>query len=171
MREQAAWGYSQLKSILQEVPEELAWAQVTLAPGAYLHTNGTMIGMVQHMAVCKIMYGSTAFRDTEIRWSNCFDQLEVLGASWDRNLTYLEEAHQYWLSTWKDLTDADLDRQVPHFRGVLWPAWKVVAGVIHHDIYHGAQIALLGSVLTPVSVPPDLRLDDERASCRDLPGW
>ena len=171
LKEEAGMAFAQLSGILAEVPEGLSWAQIKLAPGSWLNTNGTIIGMIQHVAVCKFMYGSTAFRETEMRWRTCFDQLEAMGASWQANLDYLAEAHQYWLSTWANLKDSDLDSNFTHFRGVKWPGWKVIETVTQHDVYHAGQVALLASALVSTDQPPDLRLDEERKCVMDLPGW
>jgi len=171
LRHEGELSYSQLSGAINGLSQEIAWAQITLAPGEYLHSNGTIIGMVQHVAVCKFMFGSTAFRGTEIRWRDCIERLETIGTSWVESLAYLEEAQQYWLSTWESLTDADLDGEYLHFRGVTWPGWKIIATVIQHDAYHGGQINLLSSILTPTSIPPDLQLAEERKAVIDLPGW
>ena len=171
LRSESEWFYSQLTRSLEEVTEQLSWAQIPLAPNAYLHTNGTIIGIVQHIAVGKFMYGSTAFRGTEIRWRDCIGRLEAIGTSWEGTIAYLSEAQAYWLSTWPDLTDADLESEYLHFRGVKWPAWKIISMINHHDAYHGGQIGLLSSVLTPSPTPPDLCLDEERKAVFDLPGW
>jgi len=171
LRHESEWFYSQLSGALNGFSEEIAWAQVSLAPGEYLHTNGTIIGIVQHVAVCKFMYGSTAFRETEVRWRHCIDRLETIGTSWEANLAYLAEAQVYWLASWESLTDADLDGEYLHFRGVKWPGWKIISMVNHHDAYHGGQVNLLSSVLTPTSIPPDLGLEDERKAVIELPGW
>ena len=171
LRHESEWFYSLLSESITGLSEELAWAQVAPADGEYLHTNGTIIGIVQHIAVCKFIYGSTAFRDTEIRWRHCIDRLETIGTSWPDTLAYLAEAQKYWLSTWESLTDADLANEYLHFRGDKRPAWRLIATVSHHDAYHGGQITLLSSTLTPTSTPPDLQLEEERQAVINLPGW
>src|SRR5579863_6377329 len=95
LREDADMAYSQLTGSLEGVSEGLAWATLPLAPEAWLNTNATVIGMTQHIAVCKFMYGSTAFRDTEVRWRDCMARLEAIGVNWEANYAYLAEAHTY----------------------------------------------------------------------------
>ena len=171
LRHESEWFYQQLADSITGLSEELAWAKVMPAPGDYLHTNGTIIGIVQHIAACKFIYGSTAFRDTEIRWRHCIARLEKMGTSWPATVAYLAEAQRYWLSTWESLTDADLDDEYLHFRGDKRPAWRLIATVNHHDAYHGGQITLLSSTLAPTSTPPDLQLEEERQAVINLPGW
>jgi len=165
----AELAYTELRTALDGVSEPLAWSQVDFAPDQYLHTNGSIIGIVQHIAVCKFMYGSTGFRQTEVRWRDCFARLEAIGTSWDQSLQYLEEASEYWRASWAPLTD--LDRDYPHFRGRLWPAWKIIGTVTQHDVYHAGQIAVLASTLKPVGMPPDMRFEEERKHVMELPGW
>jgi hypothetical protein len=171
LRQEAALSHKLLTDTLSDISEPLSWAQIQVLPPAYLHTNGTIIAIVQHIAVCKIIYGSTAFRSTEIRWRDCFDRLEAIATSWEGTRAYLEEAHQYWMSTWSDLQDDELEDEKKRFDHALWPAWKLIATVTHHDGWHGGQIALLASVLEPTDQPPDLKLDEERQYVKDLPTW
>ena len=81
LKEEAKLAYTQLSEILEPISEGQAWAMVPLAPGEYLHTNDAIIGMVQHITVCKVMYASHAFRGTETRWRECMDRLEAIGTS------------------------------------------------------------------------------------------
>src|SRR5437762_504025 len=97
---EADLAYRQLEEILAGISEPLSWSRVSLAPEAYLHTNGTIIGIVQHIAVCKFIYASAAFRSLEIRWRDCFDRLETIGTSWDATVAYSAEAQTYWLASW-----------------------------------------------------------------------
>ena len=171
LKNEAQWYYEQLQEALSGVSEHKAWASVSLMPDEYLHSNGTIIGIVQHMAVGKFIYGSIAFRGSEIRWRDCMDRLEKIGTSWNETLAYLDEAHAYWLASWESLAEEDLDADFLHFRGDRRPGWKIIATVIHHDGYHAGQIALLAASLAPTSVPPDLQLDEERALLMELPSW
>jgi hypothetical protein len=171
MRDEAALAYSQLLVALEGIDEGMSWATPELQPGTYLHTNGSIIGIVQHIALCKFIFGSCAFRNLEVRWRDGFDRLEAIGTSWTGTVAYLAEAHEYWMSTWFDLEDEDLAGERMRFSGDLWPAWKLIATVTQHDVYHGGQISLLGSLLAPVSTPPDLKLDEERTIVMSLPSW
>ena len=171
LREEATLSYKRLTDTLAEISEPLSWAQIHVVPPAYIHTNGTIIGIVQHITACKFMYGSAAFRATEIRWRDCFDRLEAVGTSWEGTLAYLDEAHAYWMSTWSELPDDELEDEKKRFDHALWPAWKLIATMTHHDGWHGGQIAMLGSVLLPTDVPPDMKLDEERRCVKDLPTW
>ena len=171
LRHEAELAYEELDQALREIPETIAWAQIPVQPGAYLHTNGTILGLVQHLAVCKIIYGSTAFDSQRYRWRDCFARLEDIGTSWRANLDYLAEAHSYWMASWAELKDADLGRKFNRFNSQQWSAWKLIATVTQHDAYHGGQIVLLGTVLPPATEPPDMKLDEERKYVIDLPTW
>lgn len=171
LKNEAALAYAQLQEALATVTEPLSWAKTPLSEGAYLHTNGTILGMVQHIAVCKFIYGSAAFRSLDVRWRACFDRLEAIGTSWAENLAYLEEAHEYWMNSWSNLRDEELDAEYMRFSGEMWPGWKLIATVTQHDTYHGGQIALLSSILSPADTPPDMDLDGERKYVVDLPTW
>jgi hypothetical protein len=171
LRQEATLSYKLLTDTLSEISEPLAWAQIQVVPPAYLHTNGTILAIVQHIAVCKFMYGSVAFRSTEIRWRDCFERLDGIGTSWAATKAYMDEAHDYWMSSWSALKDEELEHDKLRFDHALRPAWKLIATVTHHDGWHGGQVALLSSFLAPTDQPPDLKLEEERSYVKDLPTW
>ncbi|HVT12107.1 MAG TPA: DinB family protein [Fimbriimonadaceae bacterium] len=171
LREEAALAFEQVTEALEGVDEPKAWARVEPQPGTYLHTNGSILGIVQHLAVCKVIYGSAAFRSLEIRFRDTHARLEGIGTSWQASLDYLHEAHRYWMASWQELEDGDLIRECMHFSGKMWPAWKILAVVTQHDAYHAGQLALLGSALAPTNQPPDLDLEGEKKYVIDLPTW
>src|SRR5579862_3686602 len=121
MRLEADLAYEALESACAGISELVAWATIGVQEGEYLHTNGSIIGIVQHIAVCKVMYGSTGFRKTEVRWRDAIARIEAIGTSWKGSRDYLAEAHRYWLDSWSDLEDPSAE--FPHFRGSLMPAW------------------------------------------------
>src|SRR5207249_4679800 len=99
------------------------------------------------------------------------DQVERFEPSWSAAVEYLRESQEYWLSTWAGLTDEDLEREVPHFSGKLWPVWKIIRMVIHHDAWHGGQIAVLRYAMPESTTPPGSVAEDIRKYCSELPSW
>lgn len=171
LKEEAALAFRDLEGVLKGISEPLAWARVELQPEAYLNTNGSILGIVQHLAACKFIYGSAGFRSLEVRFRDTLARLETIGTSWNASLDYLQEAHVYWLASWDGLVDSDLAKEHMHFSGNLWPAWKIIATVTQHDCYHAGQISLLTSILAPTHEPPDLDLEGEKKYVVDLPSW
>ncbi len=160
-----------LLDVLYDVTEGQAWAVSASEGPGYLHTNGSILGIVRHLAVCKVMYASAAFRDVEVRWRDCAQALEELGAGWDPNLEYLRQSQAYWLSSWDDLSDGDLSVSRRTNWGDEWPTWQIIATISHHDSYHAGQIALLNTALPPSAVPPPSEVDDMKKHFGNHPTW
>jgi uncharacterized damage-inducible protein DinB len=171
LKHESDLAFSELLTTLEGVTEGQAWAILPQGGTDYLNTDGSIHGIVLHLASCKRMYGSVGFRNTEIRWRDCGDDMERFEPSWTAALDYLNESHRYWLTTWAALEDADLDVGRPHFRGVTWPAWKIIARMIQHDSYHAGQIAVLRYATGESDMPPPSAAADIRKSCPDLPSW
>ncbi len=171
LQEESRQVFSQLEKTVSEIGQELAWATIHLRDDAYLNTNGSIIGIVQHVAVCNVMCGSLAFRNAEIRWRDSMDRLEQIGTSWDATKAYLVESHEYWLSTWAHLTEEDLTKEFTHFSGNMRPGWRLISMSSHHAAYHDGQINLLASALDQTTQPPVLDIELERSYVRDLSGW
>jgi uncharacterized damage-inducible protein DinB len=171
MRNEAELAYQEIFTAVDGVTEAQAWAVLPQGGPDYLHTDGSIQGIVLHVAGCKKMYGSIAFRETEVRWRNVAEQMERFEPSWPAALTYLRESQDYWMSTWSHLTPASLLEEVPHFRGALWPAWKIIRIMIHHDSYHAGQIAVLRYALSESTTKPPRAADDIRNCCAELASW
>ena len=169
LRVQSDLAFAELVTSLEGVTEPKAWAVLPQSGEDYLHSDGSIQGIVLHIASCKIMYGSTGFRGTEVRWRDCAERVASFEPSWTAALAYLNEAHKYWMDSWADLTD--VESEVLHFRGRLWPAWKIINTVNDHDSYHAGQIAVIRYAGTESSTPPPSSAEDIRQSCGDLPGW
>lgn len=169
LRSQADLAYKELEESLEGVSEELAWARVELQPGEYLHSEGSILSIVAHLAGCRQVYGSAAYRGLEVRWRDTVDQLNRYWPDWDEAKRCLREAHQYWLGTWEQETD--FERPVKNFREVDWPSWKIVTTVTLHDTYHAGQIQMLRSVLAPSSTPPPNEAALWKQYCEPLPSW
>ena len=64
----------------------------------------------------------------------------VKGVKWADQLAHLDAAHASLLDTVSKLTDADLARKVAQKP---YSIRFMLSGLMHHNTYHGAQIALL----------------------------
>ena len=154
---------------LEGLTEELAWASVELQPDEYLHSEGSILSQIAHVANGKIIYGSVGFRDTEVRWRELSPKIDSLWPSLDAVIGWLHEAHAYWMHSWRDVDDLDAVRS--RFDGSPVPGWKLIAAVMNHDHYHAGQIHLQRSILAPTSTPPQMEGALWEKYCKDFPCW
>ena len=171
LKAEAELAYADLLTALDGVTEAQAWAILPNNGPDYLHTDASIHGIALHVASCKFMYGSIAFRDTEIRWRECADRIETFEPSWVPALTYLEESQKYWMSSWANLADSQLEDEYPHFSGKTWPAWKLIWTVTQHDVYHAGQIAVIRYGIGESDKPPLSVAEDIRKYCAELVSW
>lgn len=171
LRKESELAYAELTESIEGVDEAQAWAILQPGGSEYLHTNGSVQGMVLHVATGKMIYGSVAFRNSEKRWRDCAADLDAFEPSWNAAKEYLARAHDYWLETWADVKDADLETEVLHFSGKSWPAWKIIRMIAHHDSYHAGQIVVLRYGVTTATTPPPSEADDIRRYCMEMPSW
>lgn len=169
LQSQEAW--VELLGSLTGVTQAQAWGVLPDVGADYLHTDGSIQGVALHVATSKRMYGSIAFRNGELRWRECAEHLDAFEPNWEKAHAYLVDSHEYWLSTWAKLADDDLMRKVPHFSGTVWPVWRILQTVIHHDAYHAGQIAMLRYAVAATDKPPPSSAEDIRTHCRNLPNW
>lgn len=170
-RRQTEIVHSAFLETLDGVSEGQAWAVLPQGGSDYLHSDGSIHGITLHVATGRIMYGSMAFRNTEIRWRDMADRVAQFEPNWEKAIEYEKEAQDYWVNSWADLKDDDLEGEVPHFSGNLWPAWKIIQTILHHDSYHGGQIAMLRYAVAESKEPPPSVAEDIRKYCADLPSW
>ena len=158
-------------SAIEGVDEKLSWATAPLHEGEYLHNNASILGMVQHVAGCKIMYASAGFKNTEVRWRDVVTRLEEIASDWQKTIEYLHESQIYWLSSWQNLNDEDLTSVAKTNWGETWPIWKIIHTITAHDAYHAGQIALLKTILSPTSTPPQSMAEMTKTYLADSPSW
>ncbi|HZH98809.1 MAG TPA: DinB family protein [Fimbriimonadaceae bacterium] len=167
--EHAAYSFRELLESIEGLSEQQSWARVELLPDEYLHSEGSILSTVVHVAAAKQLYGSCAYRDKEVRWRDMVAQMESFWPSWEDAKKFLQESHDYWLGTWA--TESDFTRPVKTFRDADWPSWKVIYTICHHDSYHAGQIQLMRSMLQPTDTPPPAEGDLWRKYCGELPSW
>lgn len=161
--------YSTLLESLDGLTQEQSWATLQLKPDEYLHSEGSILSQIAHVANGKIIYASVGFRNTEIRWRELSPKVDSLWPDLEAVIAWLDEAHTYWKSSWADLTD--LEEQRPRFDGSLHPAWKLIVTNINHDHYHAGQIHMQRAILAPSQFPPPKEGDLWEQYCRDYPCW
>ncbi len=161
--------FQELLDSIDGVTENQAWAKVDCQPGEYMHTEGSILSNVLHVAGGKFIYGSAAYRDLEVRWRDVVGRFESFWPSWDKTKEYLYEAQDYWLSFWAK--EDDIERLVTRFDGNQWPSWKIIWTVTDHDGYHAGQTQMLRSILAPSLSPPPGEADLWRKYCGETPSW
>lgn len=171
LKHQSELAFADLLEALDSVTQGQAWAVLPQGGPDYLHSDGSIHGITLHVATCKIMYGSDAFRNREKRWRDIAVQVETFEPNWKAALDYLHESQRYWMESWASLAEGDLEKEVPHFSGKHWPAWKIICMMIHHDAYHAGQIAVLRYAVGESSQPPPSVAEDIRKYCSELPSW
>lgn len=168
---QAENAHAEIVGEIEGVSEWQAWATLPATGKEYLHTDGSIQGIILHVASVRIMFASAAFRGMEIRWRDCADRIEAIELTWAGVREYFEESQRYFMASWAGLTDADLEGERDTIYGKLWPAWRVIDTMIHHTAYHSGQIQMLLYGLTPSLIPPASVAADIRQYCADMPSW
>lgn len=167
----AEYGYKQLMEALDSVTEPQAWARIAQVGDEYLHTDGSIQGIVLHIASVKWGYGSICFRNTELRWRQIADQMEEFEPSWAGALDYMKRGHEYWIASWADLTDEGLQEMRPTNYNKELPAWRMIQIMNQHDAYHAGQIAVLRYAAGEADTPPMSYAEDIRGCCQDSAAW
>ena len=169
LKAQAELAYSELLGCIKDLDEKLAWAKVECQPGEYLHSEGSILSLVYHIAGGKSVYGGWAYRNHERGWGFTVEAMEKYWPSWNAAKDCLAEAHEYWMNSWSQ--ESDFERLVDRFNGEKQPSWKIITTVTQHDVYHGGQIQVLRSTLAPTDNPPPEEGDLWRKYCAELPSW
>lgn len=170
LRRATDYTYSQFLQSIEGLSEQESWAGIAPKEGDYLHSTGTIIGIVQHVAGCKFLYGSWVFRSRELRLRDIFARTRALGSSWEATKEFLAEGQSYWADCLKSLHDADLDvERETHMR--VMPTWRILSITIGHDEYHAGQIQLIRSTQVASEFAPDMGFDEEEAFLKGLEIW
>jgi hypothetical protein len=98
----------------------------------------TIAWLIVHIATCKLMYVEYAFGPAQQTW----DKIPI-PSDLNSALACLEESHKRLAETLDSMTDNDLSTLRKTNWGELWPTEQIFWTLIHHDIYHGAQIQAL----------------------------
>lgn len=163
--------FLELKESFDGLDERGSWMRLTAREGDYLHSDGSILGQVTHVAGCKVLYGSAGFHNLELRLREITDRTIRIGSDWAAAKDYLEEGHGYWLDCWQDFSESDLDTMIPTNWGDEWPLWKMITNMASHDSYHAGQIALTRTVAQPAETPPPPLSEEEIEFLKTFPAW
>src|ERR1044072_3514596 len=109
---------------LEGLTQEQSWASVDFRPGEYLHSEGSILSQIAHVAGGKFIYGSVGFLDTEIRWRDLAAKVDQLWPSLAAFVGWLNEAHDYWMKSWAQIDDLEVERS--RFNGGPVPGRKLM---------------------------------------------
>ena len=170
-RKQVELAYKEFTDSFEGLDELGSWMRLTPKADDYLHSDGSILGQVTHVAGCKVLYTSAAFHNMEIRLRDVTDRTIDIGTNWTLAKEYLEESQSYWLAGLEQLDDGRLDVLAHTNWGDQWPLWKVIQCMIGHDHYHAGQIALTRTVAPIASEPPPPISDDEIVFLKTFSAW
>lgn len=171
LRGDAEYAFSEFMQSIEGVTEAQAWAALPNLGPDYLHSDGSIHGLVHHVAGGKKINGSVCFRDCEFRWRDIYADAQRLEPSWEKAVEYLKECHRYWMDSWADMTDDRLDEMRPTNWKTDRTVLDILRVIIHHDTHHTGQIAVIRYGAPESTIPPPSVADDILKYCRDLPNW
>ena len=171
LRAKAEEAFGQLLTAIDGVDQPLSWAVIPMREGEYLHSNGSILTIVQHVAGSKLMYASSGFLNGQIRFREIADFYEAIGSDWAASVEELKRSHEVWMQSWAGITADDLEQLRPYHSGREIPIWRFLTVMEQHDAYHAGQIEVLKVSLTGTDVEPPSTAEDMRQYCSELPLW
>jgi uncharacterized damage-inducible protein DinB len=171
LRRLSGLAHQEMVEAVEGVSEGQSWAVLPNNGPDYLHSDGSIHAIALHVATCKVMYASAGFKGTEIRWRDLAEKVASFEPSWQRAVEYLHEAQRYWLESWSDLEDDDLQREIQHPQGAMMPAIEIIALMTLHDSYHAGQIVMLRYGVAETDLHPPSAAEDIRVHCADSVSW
>ena len=168
---QSEVAYAELNKSIDGLDEQGSWRRLAPLEGDYLHSDGSILGQVTHVAGGKVLYASAGFNKFETRLRDVTERTIQIGSNWKEAKQYLEESHAYWLAAISNLGDRSLDDTVPTKWGDSWPIWKIIDTVTSHDHYHAGQIALTRAVAPVTQDPPPPLSDAEIDFLKSFSAW
>lgn len=127
---------------LQELLKDITCQTAFVKPSGFRHN---IFEYIHHM-ICwrrftlENLSGNTAYSvelNSETDWITSYEPTEQ---SWQKALEELASTQQQLVRLLDTLPDSQLEELVP---GKKFKWYVLLHGVLHHDIYHAAQIALL----------------------------
>ena len=127
---------------IKEALKDVSWEKAYYKPANFSHN---IYEYVKHMCcwrrfVTEYLKGNNTYSvemNSETDWITKYEQTEV---SWLEALNELENSQTELVNAFGGFTDEKLDEQVP---GKKFSWYVMIHGLVHHDIYHSAQIAIL----------------------------
>ena len=129
-------------AILIEILKDITWQQAFAKPDNAKHN---IYEYVEHMSTWRRytveqLNGNNSFSidlNTEQDWPVNYEATEL---NWKKALQDIEANQGELLQSLNNINDEKLDELVP---GKKFKWYALLHGIIHHDIYHSAQISLL----------------------------
>lgn len=127
---------------LQEILKDITWQQAFARPAGFNHN---IYQYVMHMAcwrkfVWENLNGNSGYKvelNSELDWVTVYEANET---TWKNALNELAQNQENLSAALELVKEEQLDEIVP---GKKFRWYILLHGVIHHDIYHSAQIAIL----------------------------
>jgi uncharacterized damage-inducible protein DinB len=123
------------------------WCAPSDNTSEYLHSSGSILGIVLHVASRKIMYAEYAFRDGRLTWRDMSKRAREAELHLHTAIAWLHEAEDFWLRSWERLSDGELVARRKTNWGEDWTTERIIMAMLHHDVYHSGQIWLLRTQL------------------------
>lgn len=130
-----AWSEGRWHTLLSHL-EGLTWEEAAWPP---VEGRRTILDILAHLGLCKIMYWEYAFGPARMSWSEVREQvpkeedLEVWRA-------WLRTVHEWFRSAAAGLTGAELAELRLHNSGETMPTRTLINTMIEHDLYHAGEI-------------------------------
>lgn len=140
--------YEELLSRLKDLTDQQSWWCIPVGNTCeYIHSSGSILGVVLHVASCKIMYTEYAFSVGKLSWRDMSKRARQAEPHLDKAIDWLKEAQDFWVLSWNKLSDKDLPILRKTNWGEEWTTERIITEMIHHDIYHAGQIWLIRAQL------------------------
>ncbi len=127
---------------IKETLNDISWEKAFHKPANFTHN---IYEYVKHMVcwrrfVLEYLKGNDTYSveiNSETDWITKYETSEV---SWLQALSELETTQTELLNAFENFSDVRLDETVA---GKKFSWYVMIHGLVHHDIYHSAQIAIL----------------------------
>lgn len=130
-----AWHGTPLRRILDDIDDDEANAR----PIAAAHTIHELLAHI--IAWNEIV--QQRLTGVEVEATPEMDFPSVAGVTFAESLEHLQRAHSALIDTVARMSDRDFDKKVP---GTRYTNDYMLHGLLHHNTYHAAQIALLKKI-------------------------
>ncbi len=145
------WSKSAFEDLLESLEgltDQQSWWCAHLGGTAeYLHSSGSILGIVLHVASCKVMYAEYAFHKGRLTWRDMSKRARGAEPHLDKAIVWLKEAQDFWMRSWETLSDSELSVLRKTNWGDEWPTEKIIPVMLHHDVYHTGQILFVRAQL------------------------
>jgi uncharacterized damage-inducible protein DinB len=130
-----AWSEDRWHALVSHL-QGLTWEEAAWRPMA---GRRTILNILAHLGLCKIMYWEYAFGQARITWPEVGELVPKEGdlGMWR---AWLQAAHEQFRSAVVELTDGQLLEPRLANWGEELPARTIINIMIEHDLYHAGEI-------------------------------